>query len=481
MEVKQWFMHSTILKLLLASMLYLLVSLPYLLSTEITHDEPFSLYHAHLPLAEIVERLGHGNNSPLYEIITHFIVFKVHDSLGVVRFFSTIYVCLALFFSSLTVMRLHSKQAAYAFIGVSLFSSYYLNFAHEARGYALFLCCYAASIYFFVSWYMQAEASLTLRRLYMLGFVFFALLAMYVHYMSLIGFFSLAVFMLFQFSIKQLSWQRLREWWWVLPVVVICFYPQLHDFIDNSSKVAKGGTWLGKPSVEDLYNLMWKFINSPVATVMALLLMVYVIVSSKLFTHKGVQFLLFMFLFPMLFVFALSFKVPLFHDRYLIFISTCFYSLVSVSVVECWKKHANLFRFAAVLVCMVYVFSFRIQGKPSDQLNKALLASDQAHAAYVVAPVWYCYNFFYYYQEGYYFKHLYDYTHTTPKDVFFDYNLATFDYSKLSAYREINVLQSHDAAQLALPGIMEKLESLHYHLIKKLSVSETCMMYQFVK
>jgi hypothetical protein len=125
--------------------------------------------------------------------------------------------------------------------------------------------------------------------------------------------------------------------------------------------------------------------------------------------------------------------------------------------------------------------SFSIKGKESDHLQQAIQQSKSNETNYVVSPVWYNYAFFYYYEDGKYFKELFDFTHQEPNNVKFDYNPATFDYTGISNARYLNVIVSNDASQVGFPTLNTKLENLGYRLSNSVTVNKACKSYLFEK
>jgi uncharacterized membrane protein len=110
-------------------------------------DEPFSIFQAQKSVPDIIARLKGGNNLPLFEIILHYWIKTFGISPTSVRFPSLIFSLLLL----IVVYRLVRLELSItsAVIGSSIigFSNYYIYFLHEARPYALMTFLVGLSVY----------------------------------------------------------------------------------------------------------------------------------------------------------------------------------------------------------------------------------------------------------------------------------------------------------------------------------------------
>ena len=121
----------------------------YLTDQSVSHDEPFSLYHAQFDFWTLIDFLKKYNNPPLYEIILHYWIKVFGISELAIR-------ALPMLFSSLSVLFIYKIGKSFFDIRVGLaasllftFSSFQIWYAHDCRVYSLFLLLTVMSMYFF--------------------------------------------------------------------------------------------------------------------------------------------------------------------------------------------------------------------------------------------------------------------------------------------------------------------------------------------
>jgi hypothetical protein len=110
---------------------------------------------------------------------------------------------------------------------------------------------------------------------------------------------------------------------WFLPYGLI--------FAERLSQSVGQGTWLTPPVPEELYNMVWRWSNVPVLTVGSLLLIIAANFKERWRTF-GMRLSLLWTLVPLLGMFVVSYKVPMFLDRYLVYAAPGFALLVAISV-----------------------------------------------------------------------------------------------------------------------------------------------------
>lgn len=471
--------------LIILFILNLFINSLYILYPELSHDEPFSLYHALLPVLETIHRLSSDNNPPLYEVVLHFYIKFFGDSLFATRFLSNIFICSANLINGLLMLRFFGKRAAYISSILFIFSSYYLGFSHETRGYALFLFLIVSAIYLLFLIIEKCETIYTIKdfikfyKLLSLLFILDFVCLLCSHYMSVFVVATVCIYILYLFSIKSISFSTLKILFILSLVVLIIYFPQLLIFVTNALKVSKGGTWLNPPEFSDLYNMLWKFSNSPVATVSLLFPLLFIPAYKSLWHQKQYMFFVFMFWLPFITVFFLSFKMPLFHDRYMIIISPFFYNLISMNIYNLISRIKSNLKYISIIPITIYIFSFNIKGKEPDKLENAIQLTNTKTTCYIVCPKWYNYTFYYYFEKGIYFKKIFDYNHQEPKNVFFDYNLSAFSFECAETYNHLNIILSGDPNQSSFDTFNHKLSLRGFELDTTFQISKVSKSYVY--
>lgn len=295
----------------------------------ISWDEPFSIYHAQMDVSKIIHHLYQGNNPPLFEILLHFWIKLVGISPLSVRFLPAIFSCLTAGFVFLLGARFINLKAG--FFAALLFtgSNFHLFFAHEARVYAWFGLLTVISMYLFLS---LIEDKKSIYRWIALILVNTTL--MYSHYF---GIFLIAIQGISIIAFTEIRKKLFLPYFLTGIATLILFLPNIFILVNRLKVSASNGTWIEKPDgIESLYNMLWNFSNQPLTTVVCIGLLIAALIkwiinwkqSSVSIVSKVI---LIWFLFPFLTLFAISYKIPMFLDRYLIFVSFGYYFSVVVA------------------------------------------------------------------------------------------------------------------------------------------------------
>ena len=454
---------------------------------ELSHDEPFSLYHSLIPVSDLLQRLSTDNNPPLYEICLHLWIRIFGNGLTTIRLFSTFLLCAALIINAKMILHYFGIIPMIISSAFFIFSNYYLNYAHEARGYALFLFLTIAFSSIFLTIYDGIKTAKSFKEyilsnwLFSILFVICAVFLLHSHYMACFVILAVFIFLIIQIINKDLTKNTIWVFILLSSCVLLLYFPQLLIFIKNAFKVAHHGTWLNPPELTDLYNLLWKFFNSPVATVLVLVPLLFISSYSKQLKNTAYKFMCVMFWIPFLLVFIISFKIPLFHDRYMIFISPFVYNLVAINTHFILNKYNFKMKYLVLAPLFAFMFSFSIVGKKSDTLQEALLVSNLNETIYVISPNWYNYNFYYYFDNGKYFFSLFDVNHVEPRNVIFDYNLTTFSFSKVDEYKNVNIILNANPNQDSFNSFDSKLKGMGYYLSKTTLINKVSKSYLYKK
>ena len=331
----------------------------YLSANSLGWDEPFSVFHSQLEIGQIVDLLSEGNNPPLYEIMLHYWTKLFGLSEFSVRFPSLIFSSVTAVIVFLTGRRHFSLPVAITAALLFSFSNYQVFFAHEARVYAFFGMMAAASMYVFLD--VCSKQIFSNRNLILL--ILFNTVLIYAHYF---GFFILFIQLLTLISISSL-WKTLWKKYLLHLAVLVLFYLPLvtvvlNRFLDSASE----GTWVQAPNnLNEIYEMLRRFTNAPAVTVSCLVLLfsaliLFFVRRSRVIVSVQHKIILVWFFVPFFLMFILSFWIPMFVDRYLIYLTVPLYMLIAFSANFIFQNKK-----IAVALQTVIVLLFAITCKPN--------------------------------------------------------------------------------------------------------------------
>ena len=290
----------------------------------LTSDECFSIYHAQMSPRLIYQHLSTGNNPPLHEWILHYWMLWFGDSAFAVRFLSLIFSSLttALIFvlgTQISAARSEENAAnsSTGLIASILFlSSNYSTFlAHEARTYNLTLFLGVLSTIAFIGALKSGKIK---------HFLIYGLIGGLLCLSHFFGIWILIAHGSFWLLWNKESRPALKSMIWAALGFGIAFgwyIPNLwYRFVDSASQ----GTWVNPAPWDAPYLTLWKYLNTPIATISAISLLIYL--PFYLFKNKSNrtiqnQILIFwIFALPFFgqWLFSLDhpFSIPMFTERY---------------------------------------------------------------------------------------------------------------------------------------------------------------------
>lgn len=341
----------------------------FLSHEDIGLDEPFTIYHAQFGFATIVEQLKNYNNPPLYELILHVWMKAFGNGPLTVRILPLIFACCCPVTLYYFGKRFFSTEVGVISSLLLSCSDVLFYYSHDCRVYSLFLLLSLLSVYFFFELlYVEIQK---VRSIFL--FILFSSLLIYAHYFGIfILVFQGAHLLLFYRS-------RLLKFIGYYVVIAILYLPHLFSMLTRMGHSVKNGTWLASPNgVESLYNMLWSFSNFPFITVGALILLIFSLIKAikeKAFVQpqKNLSFILVSFLFPFFGMFAISYWVPMYISRYLIFALPAYYILMTVCVQYLIKKDS-----IRTVIFIVLILSFA--GTINFKDNKKQRMADMAEA-----------------------------------------------------------------------------------------------------
>ena len=367
----------------------------------LTSDECFSIYHAQMSPSLIYHHLSTGNNPPLYEWILHFWMGWFGDSAFSVRFLSLIFSSLttaAIFILGLQMAstdRPSTERKENLRLGILaatffLASNYSTFLAHEARTYNLTLFLATLSTLLFVRSLRSHKGWMTYG---MVG----GLMCLS-HFFGAWILLSHGCYWLWQYRSNK---RDFNPWLKMLLGFGISFgwyIPNLwYRFVDSASQ----GTWVNPAPWDAPYLTLWKYLNTPAATVLAIMLLVYAVVmvvahhKIRSAVHKqSAQLLLWLFALPFCGQWLLSldhpFSIPMFTERYAC-ITLPFLCLILAMSLTGLREHFNPWLYNVVLPLFLFtILSAKLFTPPNQACVKEALqktAKELANSSIKNTPI----------------------------------------------------------------------------------------------
>lgn len=397
--------RKTVLFVAALLLLNFLLKYMFLASNDIANDEPFSIFHAQMPFRHIIVVLQTGNNPPLYELLLHFWIKLFGISAYSVRFPSLIFGVLTapvIFYLANRHFNFSTGVLASLLFTLATPHTYY---AHEARGYTLFILLTAMSVMFLLN-YMAANKSRTLVWLCITD-----ILLIYTHYF---GFFVL----LTQLLALPLFYKKLHHKKAVvaaISVVLLSFIPMVASFTMQLYYSVSRGTWVSPPLPGQYYGFLNIFLNNRISSLIfiGLLIITFVLFirKSSNFKHllqeplfKNLVFIFLCFFVPYTLMFLLSFKAPMFIERYVIYNSVFFY--IFLAALLCLPAVNKKLKILAIVV-MVLSMAATYNPRPANNRDiKNAVAYVKAHKSantlVMVCPDYFYLTFAYHYNPGFF-------------------------------------------------------------------------------
>lgn len=378
--------------------LNLLLKSLYLNANEIAGDEPFSIMVAQMPVSDILSYLSACNNPPLFELLLSVVVKTADITLPWVRLISLLASSLTVVFVYLIGQRFSHTVAIVASL-LFTFATFQFSYAHEARTYALFNLFSCASVFYF----LLIKDKTRLHWSHLL-FGLSCLLLIYSHYFGCVLLF-IEFFWLVLFRRKQPKTMLLIVS--IFGACTLLFTPQLY-LLWNRLGTNLTEHWVERPSISALYINLMKMLNMPVTTVVCCL---FFLAATFLFLKKiklanlssERLFMPFWFVSGYGGLFVVSFFVPVFLDRYLIFVSASLYLLIPLCIEFVFNQ--KVARFIHIGIVLLFLFSLNIN--PSNGRNwsptiEAIKQTKGPNTCVLIIPSWIQNNFSYHYNIAYF-------------------------------------------------------------------------------
>lgn len=370
---------------------------------DICLDEPYTIYHAQKSIYDIILLTINGEaNPPLFMILVHGWIQLFGISVLSIRL-------LPLLLSSLTIIFLYKSSfklaGVYAALFTSflfLFSSLHFYFALEVRTYSL-LSFFTAVIYYLYILLIQNEKK---------TWVIFCIILTNIgivlsHHFGWFVIANQGIIFLFYFNKKELR----KKIFTILVATIILSIPVI-ILVVKQFFVSSEVTWVAPPAESIFQNYLFAFFNHRYAfdfvayTLLASLIffIIYEIFIKKFaeVRLKETLILLICFAVPFTFMYLVSFKVPMFIDRYILFNSIPLYLFVGVAIGKLlypfWYLQLIAFLSISIPVCEHLSVSQKnfYYREVKNAVDHTMKFKDE-HTLVFIHPAWNNIEFVYYY------------------------------------------------------------------------------------
>ena len=301
-------------------------------SRDIANDEPFSVFWAQNSLKEIYNMLHAENNPPLHFVLLHFWIKIFGIDPFSVRFLSLLFSALTASVIFLIGTRFFNRFTGIASGLIFSFTTMHVYFSHEARVYTLFAFLAAVSLYIF----LRIAENPGSRKLY-IWLLVANLLLIYSHYFGFFIIFMEVFSLMFTGQRKKMF----KPLFFVFSGLAICYLPLLIIFIERIN-TATGGTWVSSPETGQIYGFLNLFINDRLNMLVLILLIIaggiLLVINKKLVSSawslmNEKTFLIYSWFFiPYFIMFLVSYRIPMFIDRYILYTSIPFYIFIAILI-----------------------------------------------------------------------------------------------------------------------------------------------------
>lgn len=317
----------------------------YIDTRDICLDEPFTIFYAQHGFWDIIKLpVNNEPNPPLFMALLHFWIKLFGIGPHSVRLLPLIFNALTVVFIYHIGKKFFSLPTALLASGIFILSTYHFYFGLETRAYSLLSLATAASLYYFQSLIAKPE---NIR--YLIALVVWNFALVYSHYF---GWF--VVFVQFAAGLLYLKEKLVfRRIFIAIAATAVLFTPMVVVFIKQFFKSSQG-TWVLPPSrFEYINQLFWFFNSKQILYFLVFAIAVglaYTIYSKRKIPALRRLVVVFLWWFiPYTVMFLVSFSVPMFINRYILFNSIGIYLFAAILINYLFSKRAAIIVGCALL------------------------------------------------------------------------------------------------------------------------------------
>jgi uncharacterized membrane protein len=381
---------------------------------DICLDEPFTIFNAQLNLLDIIKLPANNEPTPpLFMIILHFWIKLFGIGAYSVRIVPILFNAFTAIFLYLIGKKFFNIWSGLIASGLFIFSTYHFFFGGDTRTYAMLSFATAAALYYFLSIAREPD-----KKFYTIGLVILNLMLVYGHYFGWFVVFMEFVSAFFFFKNREFLKKAAIS---ILATAVL--YIPMMPVLYKQFFISKGGTWLSPPAKSQYIHELKYFMNDKTGFYVLIGILALGIILA-LFRKPGTAnlkntILIFLWWFvPYTIMFLISFKIPMFTNRYILFNTIGLYLFAGFAIAYLFQRVRFLIPLAGlVLLVVMYLKMYTEDLAPRGVKETVEFIRTKADAESTVAIYahWADLGFMYYYNQNI-FKSVYQYEELLAKN-----------------------------------------------------------------
>ncbi|MDR2907198.1 MAG: glycosyltransferase family 39 protein [Bacteroidales bacterium] len=342
--------------------IFFIVNLIVFTEKDLGHDEPWSVYLGMQSMNNLISKTFLGNPGILFEILLHFWIKIGGIELEWMRILPLIFSTVSLVFLYKIAKHFGKIQTALIAVFLYVFSTFMHYYGFELRAYSLYTMFALMSTWFLFQYLNEQNSGRkTTSHYWIWGFANLCLV--YTHWFSwfFVGFQLFLTFCYFkQHRIKIIFLSGL---------LLIGFLPAAIKLFNWFVTLTSQGTFLTPPSKDALYGAISHFFNDTRGFAMiAFLVCVAAFGLAIKQKERKFQLLCLNFALPFVTMFLISFKYPMWVDRYFIYVCVGLFLIFSISLTKIYgvlKTRVTRLIFIILSICFLgyYAVSFSADHK----------------------------------------------------------------------------------------------------------------------
>ena len=364
-------------------------------------DEPFTIFNAQKSLKEILLLPTQNEpNPPLFMFILSLWIRITGISAASVRLVPLFFNALTPVFLYLAGKKLSNYWGGITAAGLFILSSYQFYFGMETRTYSLQLCATAAALYFMYSLIMDPA-----RKWHFAGLIITNIILVYSHYFGWFVVFMEAVTCIFYYGRKA----AIRKILLAVVAAAVSFLPMAMTVV-RQFMISKDQTWVKPPESSVYRRELIMFLNNPLVIQVTAVVLIAGIGFFLLGKRKKqipwhyLTLILFWFL-PYTFMFFISYKVPMFENRYVMYNSIGLYMTIGVltGFLYAHLRYVLPVAVATVLIAMGIKMQTSLEFIAYRETRKAVeyvKSNKDSNTLVIIHPYWNDFEFTYYFDRN---------------------------------------------------------------------------------